>query len=139
MRRVHTIFLALALLAGAALTPARASGAEPLFIHLSTDDAHRTAAGLTFGQHQQQDGHPLTIFLSDRGALLAARAHAERYAAPQRLLAELMQQGATVLVVPLSLKHYGVREDELLPGLQLSYRKLSGAALFRPETRVLGW
>lgn len=139
MRFMHTLFLALALLAGLTLAPAHAGATDPLFINLSTDDAHRAAAGLNFGLHQQQSGHPLTIFLNDRGVLLGSKAHSGRYAAQQELLAELMQQGATVLVAPLSMQHHGVSAADLLPGLQISNRKLSGDALFRDHTRALSW
>ena len=56
MRFIYTLFLALAAAAGLALAPAYAGASDPLFIHLSTDEAHRAAAGLTFGLHQQQGG-----------------------------------------------------------------------------------
>lgn len=131
--------LLLALLAGLLAGPARAGDTDPLFINLTTDDAHRAAAALTFGLHQQRNGHPLTVFLNDRGALLASRAHAARYAGLQQTLAELVHNGATVLIVPLSMKHYGVAADELLPGLQVSNSQRSGPALFRDNTRTLSW
>jgi sulfur relay (sulfurtransferase) complex TusBCD TusD component (DsrE family) len=139
MRFVYTLFLALAVAAGFAMTPAHAGASDPLFINLSTDEAHRAAAGLTFGLHQQQGGHPLTLFLNDKGVLLGSKAHSGRYAAQQAMLAELLQQGATVLVAPLSMKHHGVSESDLMPGLQISNRKLTGEALFREHTRTLSW
>lgn len=126
-------------LAAAATTPALAGDNAALFISLSTDDAQRAGVGLTFGLHQQQAGHPLTIFLNDRGARIASRAHAEALAGPQQLLAELLRQGAVVLVVPASMKQHGIREDELLPGVQVSNRQRSGEALFRDNTRTLSW
>jgi len=139
MHFFQRLFLALTLAAGVLVPVARADDKAPLFINLSTDDAHRAAAALTFGLHQQRNGHPLTVFLNDRGALLASRAQAARYAELQHTLAELVHNGATVLVVPLSMKHYGVAADELLPGLLVSNSQRSGPALFRDNTRTLSW
>lgn len=136
MKSLHRLCAVLALLAALVSLPALAGEPEPLFIHLSTDEPHRAAAALTFGLHQQQAGHPLTIYLSDRGVLLASQDHA---AASTQQLAELIHQGATVLAVPLSLKHHGVAPQRLLPGVQASNRTLSSAALFRPGTRTLSW
>lgn len=139
MKFIQRLTLALAMLIGAVVSPAWADDTDPLFINLTTDDAHRASMGLTFGLHQQQNGHPVTIFLNDRGVLLGSRARADQYAELQRTLDELMKNGATVLVVALSMKHHRVREDELLPGLKVSNRKLSGDALFKDNTKSLTW
>lgn len=137
MQSLNRWYAALALLAALIAAPVRA--AEPLFLHLSTDEPHRAAAALTFGLHQQQAGHPLTVYLSDRGVLLATQAPAAAQAPAQQQLAELLRQGASVLAVPLSLKHHGVAPQLLLPGVQPSNRALSSEALFRPGTRTLSW
>ena len=138
MKFLSSLCLAAALMPGVA-TPVLAGDTDPLFINLTTDEPRRALAGLTFGLHQHENGHPLTLFLNDRGVLLGSKAHAGQFTEPQRLLVELMQRGAVVLIAPLSLKHYGVREDDLLPGVQISHRKLSGEALFRDTTRALSW
>jgi predicted peroxiredoxin len=139
MKLLSRLLLPLALLIAGALHPVHAGDTDPLFINLSTDEPQRALAGLTFGLHQHENGHPLTLFLNDRGVLLGSRSHADKLAEPQRLVAELIQRGAVVLIAPPSMKHYGVREDDLLPGVQLSNRKLSGEALFRGTTRALSW
>lgn len=130
--------LACALLIGAAL-PVHAGDTDPLFINLTTDEPARAGMGLTFGLHQHENGHPLTIFLNDRGVLLGSRVHAGQFTAQQQMLRELMQKGAVVLVCPNCMKHHGVAEADLLPGLQVSNRKLSGDALFRDNTKSLTW
>lgn len=139
MKFISPFLLAAALAFGVAASPALAGDTDPLFINLSTDEPRRALAGLTFGLHQHENGHPLTLFLNDRGVLLGTRAHADKPGEPQRMVIELMQRGAVVLIAPLSMKHYGVREDDLLPGVQISNRKLSGEALFRGATRALSW
>lgn len=138
MKLIQRLLLVCALLMSATL-PALAGDTDPLFINLTTDEPARAGMGLTFGQHQHENGHPLTIFLSDKGVLLGARTHAHKYAAQQAMLEALMKNGAVVLVCPACIKHYGVAEVDLLPGLQLSNRKLSGDALFSGNTRSLTW
>jgi len=71
MKFIQRAFLSLFLSMGAVCAPAMAADAAPLFINLSTDDPQRAGAAFNFGQHQHEGGHPLTIFLSDRGVLLA--------------------------------------------------------------------
>lgn len=139
MTVLRPILAALALSLGLLALPARAGDTDPLFILLGSDEPQRAVAGLTLGLHQHQSGHPLTLFLSDRAVLLGARSQAERYAAPQQLLQELLRQGAMVLVSPVSMRHHGVSEADLLPGLQVGNRQLTGEALFRSGTRTLSW
>lgn len=139
MKYIQRLFLALTLALGGLAAPAWAGDTDPLFINLTTDEPHRASMGLTFGQHQHENGHPLTIFLNDKGVLLGAKAHADKYAAQQKMLEALTKQGAVVLVCPMCMKHYGVAEADLLPGLQPSNRKLSGDALFSGNTRSLTW
>ncbi|MEA3394427.1 MAG: DsrE family protein [Pseudomonadota bacterium] len=138
MKLIQRLLLACALLMSATL-PALAGETDPLFINLTTDEPARAGMGLTFGLHQHENGHPLTVFLSDKGVLLGARTHASQYAAQQEMLVALMKKGAVVLVCPSCLQHHGVAEVDLLPGLQLSNRQLSGDALFRGNTRALSW
>lgn len=45
---------------------------------------------------------------------------------------------STLFLAP-SMKHHGVSESDLMPGLQISNRKLTGEALFREHTRALSW
>lgn len=138
MKFIQPLLLACALLLGAA-APALAGDTDPLFINLTTDEPARAGMGLTFGLHQHENGHPLTVFLNDRGVLLGAKAQAGKFAAEQNMLAELMRKGAVVLVCPTCMKHHGVSEADLLPGLQVSNRKLSGDALFRDNTKSMTW
>lgn len=139
MKFMPQLLLTLALLIAGMTVPARAGDADPLFINLSTDEPHRARLGLTFGLHQHENGHPLTVYLSDQGVLLAARSQAGKYAEPQKMLTELVARGGVVLVCPPCMKHYGVRDDDLLPGFKPSNRKTAGDALFRDGSRTLSW
>jgi len=139
MRFIQRLFLALTLAFASLAMPAWAGDTDPLFINLTTDEPHRANMAMTFGLHQHENGHPLTIFLNDRAVLLGSKAQAGKFGEQQKKLQELMQKGAIVLVCPMCMQHYGVAEADLLPGLQVSNRKLSGEALFRDNTKSMTW
>jgi sulfur relay (sulfurtransferase) complex TusBCD TusD component (DsrE family) len=139
MKFIPQVLLALALVAGTAPLPALAGSSDPLFVNLTTDDPHRANMGITFGRNQHERGHPLTVFLNDRAVLIASKANAGKFADHQKALAEIIGKGGTVLVCPMCMKHYGLKESDLLPGLKVGNPELTGAALFKDNTRTLTW
>jgi sulfur relay (sulfurtransferase) complex TusBCD TusD component (DsrE family) len=139
MKAIHALFTALVFALGAVALPAAAGDKDPLFINMTTDDPHRANMAISFGANQSGRGHPLTVFLNDKGVLVGARANASRYTEQQKRLGELMSRGATVLVCGMCMKHYGVAEGDLLPGLKIGSPEATGAALFRDGTRTLTW
>lgn len=139
MKRMFRLLSAIALLASLVAVPAMAGSNDPLFINMTTDDGHRAKMALTFGMNQMQRGHPLTVFLNDKGVLVGSKAHAAKFAEQQKMLAELNAKGATLLICPMCMKHYGVKEDDLLPGLKVGNPELTGEALFRDNGKTLTW
>jgi predicted peroxiredoxin len=137
------VLLLLAVLFGAATSAVAAdepsAQGAPLFINLITDDPHRANMALSFGKNQLDLGHPLTVFLNDRGVFIAAKQGAERFGLHQAKLAELLDAGAKVIVCPMCMKHYGVAKSDLLEGLEVGNPELTGGALFAPDTRTLTW
>ncbi|WP_058555741.1 DsrE family protein [Thiohalocapsa sp. ML1] len=136
------LVLLAALLAGfaaSAVAEEPAADAAPLFINLVTDDPHRAHMALAFGKNQLQRGHPLTVFLNDRGVFIAAKQGSARFGMHQGLLTELMGAGAKIIVCPMCMKHYGVAEADLLEGTETGNPELTGGALFAPDTRTLTW
>jgi sulfur relay (sulfurtransferase) complex TusBCD TusD component (DsrE family) len=131
---VLTLLLSLAVTA-----PALAGDSDPLFINLTTDDTHRANMALNFGANQMKRGHPLTIFLNDEGVLLGANANSASFAQQQQELTELMSKGAVVIACPMCMKHYGVPEADLIPGIKVGNPELTGGALFKDDTRTLTW
>jgi intracellular sulfur oxidation DsrE/DsrF family protein len=118
---------------------ARAAAGGALFINLTSDDAHRINMALAFGGNQLQLGHPLTVFLNDRAVHVALKTQAGRFGEQQARIATLQQAGASFLVCPMCLRHYGGSEADLLPGLRLGNPEQTGAALFRDGARTLTW
>ncbi|MDG4557377.1 MAG: DsrE family protein [Candidatus Contendobacter sp.] len=133
------MMLALALVTGGIAHPTFAGNSDPLFVNLTTDDTHRANMGISFGKNQLERGHPLTIFLNDKGVLIGSKNNATKFADHQKMLGELMGKGAVVLVCPMCMKHYGVKEADLLPGLKVGNPELTGGALFKDNTKTLTW
>lgn len=138
MNRFQSMFVAFALLftvAGNAL----ADGKDPLFINMTTDDSHRATMAIGFGKNQLERGHPLTIFLNDKGVHVASKGNAAKFAEQQKLLSEAMQKGAVVIACPSCMKHFGVKETDLLAGIQVGKPELTGGQLFKDDTKTLTW
>lgn len=138
MTRFARLLLTLTLCLGS-VAPLLAGDSDPLFINLTTDDAHRANMALNFGANQMKRGHPLTVFLNDKGVLLGAKANSATFAQQQEELAELMGKGALVIACPMCMKHYGVAEPDLISGIQVGNPELTGGALFKDDTRTLTW
>jgi predicted peroxiredoxin len=139
MKLLKQTILAIALIVGALASPAIAGANDPLFVNLLTEDGHRATMALTLSKNQFERGHPLTIFFNDKGVFVVSKKNAKKYAAQQKMLAELMAKGATVIVCPFCMKHYGVTEADLIGGAKVSDPELIGDALFKDSTKTLTW
>ncbi|MCM0028970.1 MAG: DsrE family protein [Polynucleobacter sp.] len=116
-----------------------ATNSDPLFVSLTSDEPHRATMALNFSKHHAANGHPLSVFLSDKGVYLGVKASSSSHPEQQRLLAEMIASGSTVIMCPPCLRHYGFTEADLLPGIKLGGAKVTGEALFRPNTKTLSW
>jgi sulfur relay (sulfurtransferase) complex TusBCD TusD component (DsrE family) len=116
-----------------------AASLDPLFVSLTSDEPHRATMALNFSKHHAANGHPLSVFLSDKGVYLGVKASSSSYPEQQKLLAEMIANGSTVIMCPPCLRHYGFTEADLLPGIKLGGAKVTGEALFKPNTKTLSW
>lgn len=130
--------LLMAVLASITLN-AYAGSNDPLFINLTTDEASRSSMALNFGKHHFVNGHPLSIFLSDKGIILGVKAGSEKYALQQKDLSEILSKGGLVIVCPSCLKNAGYTEADLLPGIKLGGPQVTGEALFKDGTKTMSW
>jgi sulfur relay (sulfurtransferase) complex TusBCD TusD component (DsrE family) len=133
------LLTALAATTTTAVATEHETGNAPLFINLITDDPHRAHMALAFGKNQLERGHPLTVFLNDRGVFIAAEQGAERFGLHHGLIGKLLNDGATIIVCPMCMKYYGIAEADLLKGLEVGNPELTGGQLFAPDTRTLTW
>lgn len=128
----------IALLATLSLS-AFAGANDPLFINLTTDDAHRSTMAINFGKHHSANGHPLSIFLNDKGVILGVKAGSDKYFAQQKELSDIIAKGGLVIMCPMCLKNAGYTEADLIPGVKLGSPKVTGDALFKDGTKTMSW
>lgn len=139
MRFFSALLLGLALITATISVPAFAANTDPLFVNITTDEPHRASMAIVFGKNQLERGHPLTVFLNDKGVFVGSKANAAKFAEQQNMLADVLGKGGAVLVCPMCMKHYGVKESDLLPGLKVGNPDLTGGLLFKDNTRTLSW
>ncbi|MBA3008982.1 MAG: DsrE family protein [Proteobacteria bacterium] len=139
MKLFPKLLLALALIVGGMGMPAFAGDTDPLFVNLTTDDSHRANMAISFGKNQFERGHPLTIFLNDKGVNIGSKENSAKFADHQKALGEIMNKGGTVLICPMCIKHYGIKEADLLTGLKVGNPDRTGGALFKDNTQTLSW
>lgn len=139
MKYISRLLIAFVLCLGFFAAPAFAGATDPLFVSLTSDDPHRANMAITFGGKQHERGHPLTIFLNDKAVAIGSKANAGTFAEHQKALADLMGKGATVLICPMCLKHYGIKDTDLLAGIKVGNPDLTGDALFKDNTKTLTW
>jgi sulfur relay (sulfurtransferase) complex TusBCD TusD component (DsrE family) len=138
--KYSTLFLlAASLFIATSGSPILAGATDPLFINMTTDGAHRARMAIVFGQNHQERGHPLTLFLNDRGVLVGSKAQSAKFAEHQKLLTNIMNKGATVIACPMCMKEYGGKDADLLPGIKVGSPEIVGDALFKNDTKTLTW
>lgn len=133
------LFALSALILGLAAGNAMAGATDPLFINMTSDDGHRSTMAIGFGAKQHALGHPLTLFLNDKGVRVASKANAAKYGEQQKAIADILAKGGAVIACPMCMKHYGVNESDLLPGVKVGNPDLTGAALFKDNGKTLTW
>lgn len=135
MKKLLTLTCLMLALSGSA----SAGDADPLFINMTSDDGHRATMAIAFGSKQHVKGHAMTMFLNDKGVLVGSKAHAKKYGDQQKDLLDAMSKGATVIICPMCMKKYKVTEADLLPGIKIGSPDVTGAALFKDNTKTLTW
>ncbi len=112
---------------------------DPLFINLTSNESHRATMAIGFGKNQLIKGHPLVVFLNDKGVLMASAKNTQKFTAQQQMIQEIIKNGGTVYACPSCMKHYAVNEADLIPGVKISNPDLTEAALFTGNVRTLSW
>jgi len=133
------LVMALALLGALMAMPAIADNQGSLFVNLTTDDSHRADMAMLFSKNVLERGHPVAIWLNDKGVLLASKENAGKFAEQQKLLIELMANGVTVIVCPFCMKHYGIKETDLIASAKVGNPELTGSFLFKDDAKTLTW
>ncbi len=140
MSRLKLAMFGLLLAAAPIVVPAAMAGdSDPLFVNAISDEGHRANMAFTFSMNQLERKHPVTIFLNDRAVFLGSVTQKAKFKEQQDLLAALMKSGATVLICPMCMAHYGIKEADLLPGIKIGNPEVTGKALFMDNTKTMTW
>jgi sulfur relay (sulfurtransferase) complex TusBCD TusD component (DsrE family) len=136
---MRTLLAVLVTIGALLALPATADTKGTLFVNLTTDESHRADMAIAFSKGMMERGHPVVVWLNDKGVLIAAQEHAGNFAAQQDTLAALMNDGATVIACPMCMKHYGIEEADLIEGVQIGNPDLTESFLFKEGTQTLTW
>jgi predicted peroxiredoxin len=117
---------------------------HPLLIHVTTGESWRGATGLEFAQAMLKSGHPVAVFLNLDAVKLAVRTGEQEKRPsmsqiPREIIADLIRDGAIVLICQPCLSEFGLKLDSIVPGVQLSRPGYLENFVFADNVRTLTW
>ncbi len=116
-----------------------ADAAKPgLFVNLTSVDPHRVEMALNFAEAAAKRGNTVTVFLNIESSRIAVKDD-PKYAPSRANLEDAMKAGVKVIACPMCMKHVGVKEADLVSGVQMGNPDLTQGALFAPDTRTMSW
>jgi predicted peroxiredoxin len=151
------VFLAGLLIGGALVTAIPAgqahddlTGAQsnpenhPLLVHMTNGDLWRGATGLEFAQSMRRLGHPVAVFLNLDAVKLADRTGVQEKRRamaqiPRDIIADLIREGAIIMVCAPCLEEFGLKLDHIVPGVQLGRPGYLENFVFADNVRTLTW
>jgi sulfur relay (sulfurtransferase) complex TusBCD TusD component (DsrE family) len=139
MKNLKLLCAAFAVALAGLMGPALAGNDDPLFVSLTSNDMHRSTMAIRFSKAMLEKGHPVTVFLNDKGVLVAATTKSKKFSEQQKELSALMTKGATVIACQVCMHGYGVKDNELLKGVKLGTPELVEDALFKDNTKTMTW
>ena len=116
---------------------------HPLLVHMTSADTWRGAMGLEFAG-DVEDRHPVAVFLNLDAVKLALRTGEQEkkrsmQQIPRELVADLVRGGAVVLICQPCLEEFGLRLDDVVPGVQLGRPGYLENFVFADNVRTLTW
>lgn len=117
---------------------------NPLFVNMTTGDSWRGWMGLHFAHATLKQGHPVAIFLNlDAVKLAAKEGEQEKKPSMQRLprdvLADFMKDGGVVLMCGPCMAEFGLKMEDLVPGVQMGRPGFTQGFIFAENARTLTW
>jgi predicted peroxiredoxin len=117
---------------------------HPLLIHMTTGETWRGAMGLEFAQAMLKSGHPVAVFLNLDAVKLAVRTGEQEKKPsmaqiPRDIIADLIRDGAIVLVCQPCLQEFGLKLDSVVPGVQVARSGYLENFVFADNVRTLTW
>ena len=117
---------------------------NPLFINMTTGDSWRGWMGLHFAHATLKMGHPVAVFLNlDAVKLAVMRGEQEKKPSmsrvPRDILVDFMRDGGVVLMCGPCLSEFGLKLEDLVPGVQLGKPGYTQSFIFAENARTLSW
>ena len=117
---------------------------NPLFINMTTGDSWRGWMGLHFAHATLKMGHPVAIFLNlDAVKLASMSGEQEKKPSMQRvprdILVDFIHDGGVVLMCGPCLAEFGVKLEDLVPGVQMGKPGYTQGFIFAENARTLTW
>ncbi len=124
---------------------AQAQAAKPaLFVNMTTGDSWRGWMGLHFAHNTMKMGHQVTIFLNLDAVKLAAKSGEQEkrpsmQRIPRDIVADFIKDGGKVLICGPCLAEFGLKLDELVPGVELGKPGYTQSFIFAENAKTLTW
>lgn len=117
---------------------------NPLFINMTTGDSWRGWMGLHFAHATLKMGHPVAVFLNlDAVKLASLKGEQEKKPSMQRIprdiVADFIRDGGTVLMCGPCMAEFGLKMEDLVPGVQMGRPGFTQSFIFAENARTLTW
>lgn len=117
---------------------------NPLFINMTTGDSWRGWMGLHFAHATLKMGHPVAVFLNLDAVKLAARTGEQEkrpsmQRVPRDIIADFIRDGGVVLMCGPCMQEFGLKMEDLVPGVQMGRPGYTQSFIFAENARTLSW
>jgi len=121
---------------------------NPLFLNMTTGDLWRGWMGLHFAHSTLKMGHPVAVFLNLDAVKLAANdpdkfgkdaKDSMRRRMPQSIIADIIRDGGIVLMCEPCMAEFGLKLDDMVPGVQMGRPGYTQGFIFAENARTLSW
>jgi predicted peroxiredoxin len=117
---------------------------NPLFLNMTSGDSWRGWMGLHFAHATLKQGHPVAIFLNLDAVKLAAKSGEQekkpsKQRVPRDVLADFIKDGGIVLMCGPCMTEFGLKLDDLVPGVQMGRPGYTQGFIFAENARTLTW
>jgi predicted peroxiredoxin len=123
---------------------ASAGQKKTIFYNVTTDETW--AAGMATGQADMamKSGYKVVVFLNVRGVYLASKSRAQDIFSgtgktARDMLTGLMKGGARVIICPMCLKKAGIKDADLLDGVEMGGPKVTFPLMTADDTVVISY
>jgi predicted peroxiredoxin len=117
---------------------------NPMFLNMTSGESWRGWMGLHFAHATLKQGHPVAIFLNLDAVKLAAKNGEQEMKpsmqrAPREILADFIRDGGIVLMCGPCMIEFGLKLDDLIPGVQMGKPGYTQSFIFAENARTLTW